>query len=196
MPPEPSPAEPAVSYRDLVGRGGPASGSSCAILAAGVIIFAFVLPWVSCANLSVTGLDLASGNLPEEAAGNSAPFLWLVPLLAVATIAAGAATILAAVWSRVPRALVAASAALLLLVSASTLLPLLFFYSRFQSAMAEEGLFNVGAFVHIEQGYWLSVLGACTSSSAAAFALATSLVALVLLKSRTLHDETTDSGPA
>lgn len=169
-----------LSLGDIVGRGGPVSGSAGAVLGALVVLLAFFLPWVSCATLSLSALDVASGEVPSEVAAGSSAFLYLLPALALATLAFAVGTIFIAVWPRLPRFTSAATAVAMFVTSALMLLPHVVFYVRFQAVKSREGAFALTSLIRLEEGFWVSVVGVLLSMMSAVVAILTAGMGLVL----------------
>lgn len=182
MPADDYEVELKLSVADIVGRGGPVAGSAGAALGGLVVLLAFFMPWVSCATLSLSALDVARGQVPAEATAGSSGLLYLLPALALITMAVSAATVLLAVWSRIPRLTAVAAAVGLLLTSAWMIVPHVVFYLRYQGVRSGEGAFALTSLIRLEEGFWLSAAGVVLSMLSAVLAILTGGVGLLLSK--------------
>ena len=155
------PAEPPLPYQhpqNLIGRGGPAASSLVSMAGSALAIIGFLLPWVSCANKPLTGLELAQQTGP---AGESLGWVYVVPFLAVGCVGVALTMIPLAAWRRVPVWVGAVAAALLGLLALGAMVPLVIIYRGLTTAGDEIGAtFGIGgALLKLEDGFWLSAVG-------------------------------------
>ncbi|MCC7360486.1 MAG: hypothetical protein IT317_13470 [Anaerolineales bacterium] len=172
------PPEPPLPYQhpqNLIGRGGPAAGSLLSLSGSALAIIGFLLPWVSCANKPLTGLELAQQTGP---AGESLGWVYVTPFLALGCFGVALTMIPLAAWRRVPVWAGAAAAALLGLLALGAVVPLVVIYRGLTTAGDEIGAaFGIGgALLKLEDGFWLTAVGLLAALMGAGLALLTSVI--------------------
>lgn len=180
MAPEP---EPLLTAKNVVGRGGPMTGSVLSMLGAILAMLGFLLPWASCAGQPVTGLEIAQQTGPQ---GQSLALVYLVPFLAIGCLGVALSIIPLAAWRRVPLVVTFLAAGLLGLLALGAAVPLVVVYTSLRTAQAEleqELGFLSGLAVDavtLERGYWISAIGVGLILAGAIVAGVTALVGAFL----------------
>jgi hypothetical protein len=179
--------EPYLSPKNVVGRGGTATGSALSLLGAALAIIGFLLPWASCAGTPVTGLELAQQPTPT---GQSLALIYLVPFLAVGCLGVALVTIPLAVWRRVPLLVGVLAAGLMGVLALGAAVPLVVVYTSLDRARAElerelgflSGL--AGEAITLERGFWITAAGVGLMVAGAVVAGAGALAGMVLPERR------------
>ena len=153
------PQSSSLSKKDIVGKGGPIAGSATSAIGALLVLIGFVLPWASCGNYRLSGLDIVtqstSGNLGES----NGTLLCLVPFFAIGMLGIAIAVVPATLWKKIPAAFKVIGMALVSLLTLLACCPSCLFFTNLQSARNDPNSMGMGGFVQIEYGFWVSMFG-------------------------------------
>jgi hypothetical protein len=167
-----------------VDRLGPAGGGCVSMLGALLVMAGFLMPWASCGGNSVTGLNLATGDLPFDLPNQGAALLGLVPCLSLGLLGIGLGMLPLAARERIRAGLfslrAAAGVALGGLAVAGLCLAGAFLAGVRQAQEASNDLFGLGGVIAVQSGFWISAVGMLVSLAGAAIALVTSFVKIPL----------------
>jgi hypothetical protein len=165
------PADPAANRGDgdvnqLVNRASLFGGNGLISLGALIVLFAFMLPWASCGNLKLSGLDIVtqSSRYSQYGDGSSwGPALALVPLGAMALLALGVGGILVGlVGKSLPQSVLRLMPFMPLVAALPGLCsccPSGAFLFNLQSARSDPESLGLGMMIQIEYGFWLTLVG-------------------------------------
>ena len=152
------PADPA----QIAGKVGLFGGHGALTLGALVVLLAFMLPWASCGNLQLSGLDIVT-SASEYSDASSGIILALVPLGALALLALGiAGLVVNLLGKKLPLNLARLTPFLPLLAAMPGLCgccPSCAFLWSIQDARSEPDIFGLGMMIQIEYGFWLTLVG-------------------------------------
>ncbi len=144
----------------MVGKVGLFGGHGLITFGALIVLFAFMLPWASCGNLQISGLDIATQ--PAQYEGSASwTFLLLVPLAALALLVLGLIGLAAGTLSKsLPDNLVRLVPILPLVAILPGMCgccPSLAFLVNIQKARSDPS--GIGILVKAEYGFWLTLIG-------------------------------------
>lgn len=158
-------------------------GHGLVTLGALVVLFAFMLPWASCGNLQLSGLDIVtqSSKYAEYGGDASWAILALVPLGALASLVLSIVSLAVNLLGKRLSATLSRLGLFLPLVAALPGLcgccPSCAFFLNMQSARSDPDSLGLGMLVQIEYGFWLTLFGLGVSFVGMVAALAGGLVA-------------------
>jgi hypothetical protein len=145
-----------LSKQDLVGKAGPVGGSALSILGALLVLVGFVMPWASCGGYNFSGLDLVTNS--SDLGDASTSLLCLVPFFALGILGVSLVIIPAALLKKIPTIIKPVAALLLPLLVMLACCPSVIFFAKIQSSRSSSG-YGMGGYIHIEYGYWITILG-------------------------------------
>ena len=162
----------------VAGKVGLFGGHGLITFGALIVLFAFMLPWASCGNLQLSGLDIVTQ--PSQYGGDaSSTFLILVPLAALALLVLGVAGL---ALSLLARSLPVNIGRLLPFLPLVAILPgvcgccpSIAFFLNVQNARSDPS--GMGMLVQVRYGFWLTLFGLGLSFVGVVVALVGGLVA-------------------
>ncbi len=164
----------------VAGKVGLFGGHGLITVGALIALFAFILPWASCGNLQLSGLDIVTQS-SQYGGDASSTFLILVPLGALALLVLGIAGLAANLLGKsLPTNLARLMPFLPLLAVLPGLCgccPSLAFLLEIQNARSDPENLGLGMLVRVEYGFWLTLFGLGLSFIGIVIALAGGLAA-------------------
>jgi len=150
----------ALGKKEIIGKGGLIAGSAASIIGSLLVLIGFVLPWASCGNYRLSGLDIVTQSTSSNTTiDGSGMFLCLIPFFAIGMLGIAIITIPATFWKKIPGAFKGIGMALITLLALLSCCPSGLFFTNIQSARNDPGNLGMGGFIQIEYGFWLTVFG-------------------------------------
>jgi len=170
--------------KDVVGIGGPIAGSATSIIGALLALVGFVLPWASCGNYRLSGLDIVTQSASGNTGDASGTLLCLVPLLAIGVLGVAIVVILASLWKKIPSLVKTIGTAIVGLLAALACCPSCLFFTNVQSARNDPNSFGMGGFIQVEYGFWVTVFGLFVSLLGGLLGVGSSVAEMVMSKKK------------
>lgn len=161
------------SKKDIVGQPGLIAGSAASIIGALLVLIGFVLPWASCGNYRISGLDIVTQSTSGDLESNGT-LLCLVPFFAIGILGIAIATVPTALWKKIPAAFRTIGMGLISLLAVLACFPSSLFFANLQSARNDPN--HIGGLVQIEYGFWVSMFGLFVAFLGGLLGLGTSFV--------------------
>jgi len=174
-----------VDAKSIVDRGGPVVGSGISIVGALLVLLGFVLPWASCGNFKLSGLDIVTQSLSGELSdmGNSSgTLLCLVPFFALGTLGVALLVIPSSLWKKIPSPVKLIGTCLAGLFTVLGCCPTCLFFTNIQSSRRD-----AGGFIQIEYGFWITVFGLAVSFLGVLVGIGTSVASIVMSRKTTVE---------